>query len=167
MNLLLERDVLTDKFTLGKLSVNGKQLYFTCEDTVRAEKIKGETAIPAGNYNVVITYSNRFKKLMPLLENVPGFDGVRIHGGNTSANTEGCILVGANRTADGVRNCSGPLHLLQMDIQRELDAKRKVIITIKEASDDSSLVKSASQLSAMGRASSRVAGLILGGPALG
>jgi hypothetical protein len=133
MILTLERDVRTDKFTLGKLSVNGIRLYYTCEDAERPVKIPGETCIPTGMYNVVITYSMRFKKEMPLLENVPGFEGIRIHGGNGAGDTEGCILVGSTRLPDGVMNCAGALRLLQMDIQRELDAGKKVSIEIKDA----------------------------------
>jgi len=91
-----------DEYTIGELSVDGKFECFTLEDTVReietrpvAEwKIKDRTAIPRGTYGVTITFSNRFRKPLPLLLKVPGFEGIRIHAGNHSGNTEGCILVG-------------------------------------------------------------------------
>lgn len=66
----------------------------TLEDVVREIKIPGATAIPSGNYNLSIGHSNKFKRMMPKIDNVPGFSGILIHWGNTSADTEGCILVG-------------------------------------------------------------------------
>ena len=106
MNLLLDRCSPGKDATLGTLSVNGKLLCWTLEDTVREVdgqpvskwKVLGATAIPRGKYAVIITYSNRFKRDMPLLVDVPGFSGIRIHPGNTSEDTEGCILVGGRPT---------------------------------------------------------------------
>jgi hypothetical protein len=94
MKLKLVRDSSTDDTTIGNLYIEREWFCFTLEDKVREKKIYGETAIPAGTYKVVITWSPRFKRQLPLLVDVPGFDGIRIHPGNTHKNTEGCILVG-------------------------------------------------------------------------
>lgn len=82
---------------MGSLYVDGVWQCWTLEDIVRPEKIMHETAIPAGRYPVTITFSERFQKPMPLLGDVPGFTGIRIHAGNTEADTSGCILVGQQR----------------------------------------------------------------------
>jgi len=91
-----------DNHTIGKLYIDGQYLCYTLEDKMRQEankpvadwKVYGKTAIPTGTYKVLVTMSARFKKPLPLLLNVEGFSGVRIHAGNTSADTEGCILLG-------------------------------------------------------------------------
>jgi hypothetical protein len=70
-------------------------------------KINDDTAIPKGEFDLSLTYSNRFGKVMPEILRVPGFSRVRIHGGNTEADTHGCILLGSQRTATGVANCAG------------------------------------------------------------
>lgn len=94
MVLVLLRTVFTPQSTIGNLYVNGKFECYTLEDRVREAKIARHTAIPAGHYPVDITYSPRFKRDLPLIENVPDFVGIRIHPGNTADDTEGCILVG-------------------------------------------------------------------------
>lgn len=96
MKILLKRIFKGEDYTIGHIYVNGQYFADSLEDTVRDVKIKGKTAIPAGKYLILMTYSNRFKKIMPLLIDVPGFEGVRIHSGNTPEDTEGCILVGKN-----------------------------------------------------------------------
>lgn len=106
LELLLKRSVKTNLSTIGKLSANGKTICYTLEDTDRGltdkmsiaeiakKKIKGKTAIPTGRYKVAITLSTRFNRYMPQILNVPGFEGIRIHSGNTAADTEGCPLTG-------------------------------------------------------------------------
>ena len=102
LELTLARINLTAKNTIGVLRHDNSFLCYTLEDRVRppGEKVFAETAIPAGRYQVRMTYSMRFKKIMPLLMDVPGFAGIRIHGGNTEADTEGCILVGMHKDLD-------------------------------------------------------------------
>lgn len=107
IELRLVRRYLGEKSTLGELTAHrGDQLLlfqYTLEDRYRPPpeaKVPRATCIPCGRYQVRITHSPRFKVFMPLLDDVPGFSGVRIHPGNTAEDTEGCILVGRRR--DGV-----------------------------------------------------------------
>jgi len=101
MKMQLERLQCDPDVTIGSLSIDGQFECWSLEDTVRADgvKIPGETAIPAGSYTVDITYSPRFGRELPLLLNVKGFIGIRIHPGNTPNDTDGCILVGQDRLA--------------------------------------------------------------------
>lgn len=96
MKLTLKRVAYQPTYTIGKLYIDGKYFCDTLEDPPREVKIMNETCIPAGNYQVIINLSNRFKHMMPLLLNVPGFEGIRIHAGNNASHTSGCILVGKN-----------------------------------------------------------------------
>lgn len=96
MKLELLRVVLTPRCTVSVLRVDGVHQCFVVEDTARAPgvKVPGETAIPEGTYRVEITHSPRFGVEMPLVMNVPGFSGIRIHAGNSAADSEGCLLPG-------------------------------------------------------------------------
>lgn len=95
MLIEVKRFEFKDTYTVGKMYIDNIYECYTLEDVVRTgAKVNGQTAIPTGTYNVIINHSNRFNRDLPLLENVPNFTGVRIHAGNTSAHTEGCILVG-------------------------------------------------------------------------
>ena len=102
MKMQLERLQLDPDVTIGALSVDGAFECWSLEDAVRPVKVAGETAIPAGRYTVDITLSPRFQRDLPLLLSVPGFMGVRIHPGNTAADTEGCILVGQDRMGKSI-----------------------------------------------------------------
>lgn len=131
--LRLIRDDYNDQHTIGKMYCDGLFLGYTLEDTVRAQgvKVQNETAIAAGRYRVRMTWSNRFKKIMPELMNVPMFAGVRIHGGNTEHDTEGCILLGSNRNSERIYNCASALGRLYQIISEE-ERKREVWLEITE-----------------------------------
>lgn len=129
MELTLTREPSTAHSTPGKLLVDGVFECFTLEDVVRPKKIPGETAIPAGTYKVIIDMSNRFKRLLPLVVDVPGFAGVRIHPGNTDKDTEGCILVGTSRSKDFVGNSRAAFDVLF----KKMQAAKSITLTIKAA----------------------------------
>jgi uncharacterized protein DUF5675 len=104
MELVLTRKIRSANSTIGEMTVDGKFECFTLEDIERDVKVHGKTAIPKGRYELTITMSARFKKELPLLINVPNYEGVRIHSGNKAEDTEGCILVGQTKSADFIGN---------------------------------------------------------------
>ena len=106
MKLTLKRQIFTDKSTIGSIYIDDEFECYTLEDVVRPPgiKIPSATAIPYGSYEVIIDYSNRFARNMPHVLNVPMFEGIRIHSGNTSSDTEGCILLGTLKNTDRIYN---------------------------------------------------------------
>ena len=109
MEITVKRIAIRSGYTIGRLSVNNQYFCDTLEDRDRGLtsamsrldiariKVKGQTAIPTGRYRIIFTYSPKFRRKMPLLLDVPGFDAIRIHCGNTAADSEGCLLVGENK----------------------------------------------------------------------
>lgn len=136
MKLKLERKHKKPGYTIGHLEVNGLYFCDTLEDQVRnlqkEKKLPGQTAIPAGIYEVVVNISPRFKRKLPRLLNVPGFEGILIHRGNTPKDTAGCILVGENKIPGQVINSTPyELHLTEM-IERAQASGESIIIEIEE-----------------------------------
>ena len=128
MEIILKRTNKTSKSTIGEFTLGGIKFY-TLEDTIRDNKLYGKTAIPKGRYRVVISYSPRFKQLMPLLLNVPNYKGVRIHWGNTAEHTEGCILVGFTKAKDFIGE-SRKAYAELMKILNRVNKKEAIWITI-------------------------------------
>ena len=115
MELRLRRIALKDEYTIGKLYIDGEYFCDVLEPPTRdlnkngvfdngETKVKNDTAIPFGTYNVIVNRSPRFKRDLPRLLSVPDFDGVLIHRGNTKNDTSGCILVGENKVKGKVVN---------------------------------------------------------------
>lgn len=138
MELKVVRNVFTENSTIGELSVDGTFECYTLEDKVREEfghpetftKIYGETAIPYGRYEVTLVYSSRFKRVLPLLLNVPHFEGILLHSGNQKADTSGCLCVGQTKSPDWIGNSRVALNALFPKIKAAIDAGNKVFIEI-------------------------------------
>ena len=143
MLITLDRAWKRKGYTISRLYINGELFCNALEDesrglrqdqdlaTIKAKKIAGETAIPSGNYMVTLTYSPRFRKMLPLLNDVPGFSGVRIHSGNTAKDTEGCILVGQNLEKGKVLNSRAWYDKLLAKMQEAWAKKDHVVIDIQ------------------------------------
>ena len=139
MKLKLERSVYSTKSTIGKLFIDNVFFCYTLEDVVRPDgvKIYGETAIPDLKYSVALSFSNRFKKLMPLVYNTENmtvedgkgvkFSGIRIHSGNTDKHTLGCILIGETKAKDFVGNSRVAFKKL-MDRLKDIDIAELEVI---------------------------------------
>lgn len=129
LNLVVTRKIFDDVSTLGELTINGVFECYTLEDTVRAlgVKVDGKTAIPLGTYQVVLDMSTRFGRIMPHVLDVPGFDGIRIHIGNTDADTEGCLLVGRTEGSDFIGHSKEEFEALFTKLQ----AAKSISITYR------------------------------------
>ena len=143
MELKLIRRYKKHSYTIGDLYVNSVWFSNTLEDAdrglkdemdldmIQALKKPNITAIPTGTYKVLITYSPRFKQRMPILMNVKGFDGIRIHSGNTHKDTSGCLLVGENKEKGKVLNSKITYTKLFNLINDALENNEEVTITIE------------------------------------
>lgn len=147
MKLKLKRIALKDTYTIGRLYINDEYFCDTLEDKVRdlnkngkfdngEKKVYGETAIPYGTYNVTTSVvSPRFKNRVwakpyggkvPRLLNVPSFEGVLIHPGSTSKDTNGCLLVGKNTIVGKLTSSQDTFHKLMS----KLKGQNNIIIEI-------------------------------------
>lgn len=141
MKLTLKRIALRPTYTIGKLYIDDVYFCDTIEDTVRdlnkngkfdngEKKVHSKTAIPYGIYEIKWTYSPKFKKYTPQLMNVPSFEGIRIHAGNTSADTEGCLILGKNKQVGKVLNSRATINKFYPIIKNAC-SNGKVTIEIK------------------------------------
>lgn len=143
LNITVERKFKKPTYTIGIVYVNGERFCNSMEDKdrgltssmsleeIKSKKVYGETAIPTGTYTVQYTYSNKFKKMMPLLVGVKGFDGIRIHSGNTAKDSLGCILLGENKEVGKVVNSRVTCDKFYAIIKKAIDNKEPITITIK------------------------------------
>lgn len=135
MEMTLTRTAKRKTYTIGCLAIDGTYFCDTLEpawrDLKKKHKVKGHTAIPEGRYPVVITWSPKFGQWLPLLLHVPLFEGIRIHAGNTEADTAGCILPGENRKEGHVLNSTRYVNLLKRRIVEAKERGEGVWITVK------------------------------------
>jgi hypothetical protein len=142
MELLLHRQIRTDNSTIGTLYVNNEFECYTLEDkdrglhsdmplpVIQRNKVYGKTCIPSGRYEVTQSFSGLFKKVMPLVNGVKGYEYIRIHPGNKKEDTLGCILTGTSYDTDMVRNSRVAFDALYKKMQKAFSQKEKVFITI-------------------------------------
>ncbi len=141
MELTLTRNPSANNCTIGTLLVGNAISMYTCEDEVReipgvaveVWKVPGKTAIPAGRFRIVIRESKRFGKDMMRLLDVPGFTGVLIHGGNTAADTEGCLLVGLTAGTGCVLQSQRALAVLFKVVEAAIGRGEEVWVTVRIA----------------------------------
>ena len=143
MEIRVKRIARKERYTIGNMYVNDTYFCDTIEDADReltdtmeideilANKLKGITAIPTGKYDVILTFSPRFKRVLPLLLNVKGFEGIRIHPGNSAEDTEGCLLVGENKEKGKVLNSRTTFEKLMSVLLGCEKKKEKITITIE------------------------------------
>jgi hypothetical protein len=142
MELQLKRETFTEQSTIGTLSIEGKFECFILEDkdrglsdTMSLEKIAGtkvygKTAIPYGRYEVDWTMSARFKKMMPILLNVIGWSGIRIHSGNSELDSLGCLLCGTRKLSNRITESTIATNKLYAKIESAKKQGQRIYITI-------------------------------------
>ena len=128
--IILKRVAKLPGYTIGHMYLCNVKFCDTLEDTVRDVKIKHVTAIPAGTYPIKLTYSPKFKRVMPLIQHVPNFTGIRIHPGNTAKDTSGCIIVGENKLKGMVLNSKKTYDRLMERLQEGIENGHTWQITI-------------------------------------
>lgn len=137
MVLTLNRILLGKEATIGELLVNNEYQCDTLEDRVRpdGEKVYGKTAIPAGTYEVKLTHSPRFKKILPEILNVPNFTGIRIHPLNRAEESEGCIGVGEwnGKDTNWISNSKITFNNLMSLLRKAEENKEEITITINNS----------------------------------
>ena len=135
MNLSLIRDTFTETSTTGKLFIENEFECYVLEDQDRkleagGKKIYGRTAIPRGRYKIELDWSPKYGRDMPHVLDVPHFDGIRIHTGNRSEDTEGCLIVGQERIENYVRNSKLAFDVLLEKMKMAWASNEEIWITI-------------------------------------
>ena len=121
-------DTLEDAFRLLPKACPNTPKGSSCECK---EKVYGKTCIPNGTYTVVLSYSNRFKRILPELLNVPHFLGIRMHAGNSSKDTDGCLLLGTKSKGDWVTASRVAFNKVYKLLQEAVARKEEITITIR------------------------------------
>ena len=121
-------DTLEDAFRLLPKTCPNTPKGSSCECK---EKVYGKTCIPNGTYTVVLSYSNRFKRILPELLNVPHFLGIRMHAGNSSKDSSGCLLLGTKSKGDWVTASRVAFNKVYKLLQEAVARKEEIIITIR------------------------------------
>lgn len=143
MRILIDRAWKKADYTISRLFVDGERWCEALEDTdrglkdtmrteeIKAKKIYGKTAIPSGKYVVTMTYSPKFRRNLPLINDVKCFSGIRIHAGNTNQDTSGCILPGKNSKVGMVTDSTYWTDRLILAIKQTIDRGEIVLLEIK------------------------------------
>lgn len=136
MKITVKRFEFGTNYTVGDLYIDDKRECYTLEDVVRAPgiKVKANTAIPTGTYKIVMDFSPKYQRMMLHILDVPMFQGIRIHAGNTDLDTEGCLLVGETWPGGNFIGSSKKAYdKLYVKIKDVLDKYEDVEITITDA----------------------------------
>lgn len=142
MKLQLRRHTFTENSTIGSLYIDGQFFCYTLEDKDRGltqsmslamtllKKIFGKTAIGYGIYTLILSQSNRFKRLLPEVLKVLGFSGIRFHRGNFAGDTEGCIIVGLKKGIDAIYNSGDAEKALMLKLQEAVKKNENITLEI-------------------------------------